>query len=737
MCPMKSIFGFVVFFFSAVLSIQAQEKMHPLLLINSTDGVRIHEQLSKSALLKASFIEVKAIADKAIAEKIEVPVPKDLAGGYTHEKHKNNYAAMFNAGQVYVVTGEKKYADFIISMLLKYADLIPGLKNHPGARGSSPGRLFHQALNDANWMVYSAIAYDCVYNYASNEQRKRIENGTFRPLCHFLTNDLDEWFNLIHNHGVWACAAVGMSGLVMGDENLVNQALYGGKKDGKSGFFAQMDHLFSPDGYYTEGPYYARYALLPFYLFAESLQNSKPALAVFEYRDKILKKALFAALQQTNSNGAFFPLNDAIKEKTYITNEMVFATNIAFKEYGKDPALLAIARDQHKVILNEGGILVAGALKNQQQPFPVFPYASVSYTDGANGKEGGISIVRNGQGNSQTTLVFKYASHGLTHGHYDALNLLLYNDGNEILSDYGAARFLNVEQKDGGRYLPENKGYASQTIAHNTVVVDEKSQFGGKENIAEKFHSDKLFSDFSKQNVQVVGAEEANAYAQVNLKRVLYMIQLPEGKKMLADLVIATADSLHQYDLPFHYQGSLISTTAQYRPFTNSQQVLGKANGYQYLWKEAEAKANDTTIQLTFLNNNSFYTLSTAIQDTANIYFTRLGANDPDFNLRHEPAFIIRKRGANQSFISVIDVHGKFDAVNESSSGSYSSVKTIRVVKEDDDLIIAEINIDGKILLIIQCKKTFGASVPHSVQLNNALINWNGPFKIIYDGKNL
>ena len=34
-------------------------------------------------------------------------------------------------------------------------------------------------------------------------------------------------------------------------------------------------------------------------------------------------------------------------------------------------------------------------------------------------------------------------------------------------------------QKFGGRYLPENKSYALQTIAHNTVTVDGRSNYGG------------------------------------------------------------------------------------------------------------------------------------------------------------------------------------------------------------------------------------------------------------------
>ena len=76
-------------------------------------------------------------------------------------------------------------------------------------------------------------------------------------------------------------------------------ALYGTNKDGKSGFIAQMDGLFSPDGYYTEGPYYVRYAILPYYLFANALNNARPELKIFEYRDKYSKSFVswFAANQ--------------------------------------------------------------------------------------------------------------------------------------------------------------------------------------------------------------------------------------------------------------------------------------------------------------------------------------------------------------------------------------------------------------------------------------------------------
>jgi oligo-alginate lyase len=95
-------------------------------------------------------------------------------------------------------------------------------------------------------------------------QRSTIEHGILRPLADFISVQSPETFDRIHNHGTWAVAAVGMTGYAIGDDEYVQKALYGLNRDGKSGFIKQLDQLFSPDGYYTEGPYYQRYALMPF-----------------------------------------------------------------------------------------------------------------------------------------------------------------------------------------------------------------------------------------------------------------------------------------------------------------------------------------------------------------------------------------------------------------------------------------------------------------------------------------
>ncbi|MEO7265724.1 MAG: alginate lyase family protein [Ferruginibacter sp.] len=706
---------------------------HPVTFFTKAEAAFVKSSLDKYPVLRQSYKEIKSDVDVFVGKDVDVPFPKDQAGGYTHDKHKANYTLMFNSGLLYNLTGDAKYSALVKNMLLKYAALNPTLKNHPEATSSSPGRIFWQALNDANWLVYTGMAYDLVYNSLSAVDKKTIETGAFKPEVDFFTKEMPQWFNLIHNHAVWATAGVGMVGIASGNKDWIDMALYGTNKDGKSGFLALMDGLFSPDGYYTEGPYYVRYAILPYYVFATALDHAKPELNIFKYRDNILQKALQAGLQQTNIDGRFFSFNDALKEKDFTSNELVTAIDVAWDKYGKDAGLLMIAKKQARVLLNKGGVSIAQYLTDDKNVPEFFPYRSVENNDGAKGDEGGVSILRNGKGKSLSSLIFKYSSHGLSHGHYDKLNINFYDKGNEVLTDYGAVRFIGVEQKYGGRYLPVTKSYAAQTIAHNTIVVDEKSDFDGKESASEKYHPEKLFSSTINKNVQVVAARDINAYKDVQLQRTVYMLDLPGNKKIVVDVFNANSDKEHQYDLPFHYDGQLISTSVAYKPFVNKQETLGNKNGYQFLWKEAEAEAKDTVVQLTILNNRTYYSINTLVQGKADIFFTRSGAGDPNFNLRHEPAMIIRKKEKNVSFLSVIEVHGSFDPISEFSSNAYSAVKNIQLLQQDDAFTVVEIIFNNKKIQVLQCNKDFEKNASHTAMG----FTWKGPYAVIYDEKNL
>jgi len=698
---------------------------HPITFITRAEATEVKQNLARYPLLRQSFEALQKEVNPWIGKEIDVPFPKDPAGGYTHERHKANYMLMYNSALLYILTGDAKYAGLVKKLFLKYAALNPILHRHPQARNDSAGHLFHQALNDVNWLVYTGMAYDGIYNTLSAYERKTIEDGAFKPEVDYIVEGLPYWFNQIHNHGVWACAGVGIVGLATGNDKYVQAALYGTLKGRKSGFMVQLDSLFSPDGYYTEGPYYVRYALLPFYVFANALNNARPGIKIFAHRNSILKKALQAGLQQTNTDGAFFPLNDALKEKDVTTGEMVTAIDIAWKVYGPDSGWLAMAALQRRVAPDKGGMRIAAALQSAI-PAGHFPYRSVEYTDGAQGDEGGLSILRAGGATNNTTLIFKYTAQGLSHGHFDKLGFMLYDKGQEIFQDYGSARFVNIEAKDGGRYLPENKAYAVQTIAHNTLVADETSHFNAQVKESAKYHPEKVFSVTGEEVFQAVSARDVHAYADIKMDRTLFLLPLGQ-EKYIVDIFRAASPHEHQYDLPFQYSGQVMNTSFEYKAFTDARQPMGRKNGYQFLWKEAEAAPGKGMAQFTFLHGRSFYSLSSLTDDSTRLYFARAGAADPHFNLRPEPSFIIRKKGSDQLFVNVIEVHGDFDPVSEVSTNAAPQVKDIQPLCNNSDLIVVRVLTGGLTLVLARCNKEMDPNADHSYVVAGNTFKWKGP----------
>lgn len=703
---------------------------HPNLFLTTKAVKEIKSSLGKYPAFDKSVNELKVIADKALSEKMEVPVPKDGGGGYSHEKHKSNYYAMNAAGIMYQISGDRKYAQFVRDMLLKYAELYPTLELHPIIKSEARAKLFWQSLNEAVWLVHTANAYDCVYNFMSENDRQFVEKNLFRPMAEFLSNGNAsnyETFNKMHNHGTWALTAVGMIGYTMGDKELVAKALYGSNKDRKSGFFRQLDMLFSPDGYYTEGPYYQRYAIWPFLTFAQVIQNQQPELNIFSYRDQILNKAVNTTLQSAY-NAEFFNVNDALY-KTYDTQEIVYAIDIAFKNNPANKQLLDIARQQNSFIVSGEGLAAAKAVATEK--IPLFVFKSTLLRDGAKGDEGGIAILRSGEGSKQTCLTFKATAHGLSHGHYDKLSLTLYDNGNCILPDYGSVRFLNIEPKDGGGYTKENHTWATQTIAHNTVTVDEKSDFNGDIKTSSKYHSDINYFNADNPEIQVVSGIERNAYKGVLLNRTIAMIKNKAFEfPFVIDIFRGVSDSLHQFDLSYYYNGHMISTDFLIQKNTSNLKPFGTKNGYQHLWLEAEGSTKKSSSNFTFVNQNRFYSITSLTDTLSEFKLTRVGANDPTFNLRDTPCFLIRQpKTTHHTFVSVIEPHGLYDLTREVTVGFETNVSDLKLIKDDEAFTAVEISMkNGKQFLFITANNDFSSTKTRNIEIDNKTISFTGNF---------
>tara|TARA_R110002049_G_scaffold39374_6_gene121192 strand:- start:7842 stop:10118 length:2277 start_codon:yes stop_codon:yes gene_type:complete len=719
----------------------ATAEQHPKLILTAQGVKDIRAQLGNIPIFDKSLQAVKEEIDAEIELGIEVPIPKDYSGGYTHVRHKRNWFVLQKAGLLYQILDDEKYAKYVKDMLMEYEALYKTLPLHPKTRSYARGKLFWQCLNDSNWLVYVSQAYDCIYDYLTEEERNKLETNLFKPFANHISIDSPQFYQRVHNHSTWGNAAVGMIGLVMNDEELIDRALYGIKdlkldtkekdddggylnKDGKAGFLANIEEPFSPDGYYNEGPYYQRYAMYPFLVFAEGLQNVKPELKIFEYKEGVLLKSINALLNLSDADGDFFPLNDGQKGMSYYNSALVTAVDISYHYGGQDAGLLSIAKEQDQVLLDDSGLAVALGIKNgSEEPFRK---ESINLSDGPEGKQGGVGILRN----EDMEVVFKYASQGSSHGHYDKLSYSLYENGEEILQDYGLARFVNIEQKGGGNYLKENKTWAKQTIAHNTVTQNETSHYNGKYEIGSQNHPDLHYFSTDNDNVQVISAKVNNTYIGTDMLRTMAVIKDEDFEKpYILDVMKVSSISANQYDFPFYYFGQVLETNFDYST-PQTLKPLGTKNGYQHLFVEGSAKANNDNSRFSWLNNNKFYTLTTVTSDKDELLFARIGANDPDFNLRRDPSLLLRRKDSkNTTFVSVIEAHGSYSPVSESALNSNSNIKELKVILDTKDYTaIAITTISGKEKLFITSNVNASLEATHNLKINDKDYQFTGSY---------
>ncbi|GAL13541.1 poly (beta-D-mannuronate) lyase [Vibrio astriarenae] len=109
--------------------------------------------------------------------------------------------------------------------------------------------------------MFTSIAYSCVASTMTQEERDRIIERVFIPMIEMSTEKYAYRFDHIHNHGVWAVAAVGACAVAINRPEYLEMAVYGKDREATSGFLDQVSNLFAPSGYYLEGPYYSRFTI--------------------------------------------------------------------------------------------------------------------------------------------------------------------------------------------------------------------------------------------------------------------------------------------------------------------------------------------------------------------------------------------------------------------------------------------------------------------------------------------
>ena len=159
---------------------------------------------------------------------------------------------------------------------------------------------------------------------------------------------------------------------------------------------------------------------------------------------------------------------------------------------------------------------------------------------------------------------------------------------------------------------------------------------------------------------------------------------------------------------------------------------MGNNYGYQHIWKEADGKANEGNSSLSWLSNGIFYTYLSATTNKDSVILGRVGATDPNFNLRRDPMMILRRKASHTTFASVLEAHGSYSPVTEKAINAYSDIEKIEILNEQKDYTFLKIrNKEKKTWLLVVANQGFQKEKNHSVIIDGKTVNWKGAYKLM------
>ena len=478
------------------------------------------------------------------------PVDQEVLTGYPYDdvvissEHNRLAAAIRILGIAYQVGGDSRHAAKAKEILLAYADKYVSypLHNIRGEAKVGGGRVGPQTLDESTWLITVVEGADCIWDTLTPAEKQKAKDSLLLPA----TDVIRHHKMGIHNIQCWKNSAVGLTGLLLGEMALVEEAL-----EGEAGYYSQLAKGVSADGPWFEGAWgYHFYTLSALLHLTEGAYHSKINLYGPE-----LKRMLDAPLAMAMPDLSLPAFNDSPAVEL-TANAGHYVTALA--RY-RDPRYLLLAarnrRGTEAVLLH--GIQEPGSA-------PPFELASHNFLASGNGILAGGAAA-----NDATWLCMKYGPHGGGHGHPDKLNFVLYGLGQVIAPDPGTANYG----------VPIQAGWFRTTIAHNTLTVDEKSQQPAE---------GKCLAFIATNGFSAIMAEAGKIYEGVKFVRTVALV----GTQLVLFVDQIESDGSHLYDVAYHNRGRLaLSAAHTFEPPDKP--------GYSYL-RDTRSETSASPLRLKF-----------------------------------------------------------------------------------------------------------------------------------------
>ncbi len=610
---------------------------HPTLLVTRDEIGAIKAKVAKYDWAKKSYVKLVAEADAWLKRPVELP---DRGGQWWHwyscpkcgtrlktlsptrhqcpackkvysgepydsvvlsRVHSDLAKAVETLGLAFQLSGERHYAAKAAEILLAYAERYLTYKRHTtrGQDRVGGGRVGPQTLDESAWLIPVVRGYDLVWETLTDEQRTKIEGKLLRPAAELIM----EHKIGIHNIQCWKNSAVGLVGICLDEPRFLADAVTSGR-----GIHAQLKRGILDDGTWFEGSwgyhYYTMSALEPL---AIGLRH----VGVDVYTDRY--KGLYAApLDFALPNGLLPAVNDSGEANAY---GAWYRYEVAYARW-RDPKFAAMLEGRSRVsrdslLFGEAELEEGAELPGGSRNYPVAGYA---YLQPDAGKDAPVAIL-------------DYAPHGGGHGHPDKLQLLFYANGEIVAPDPGCIHYG----------VPLHREWYKQTVSHNTVVVDGKSQ---------KPCQGKLLFFHATPELAVASASADDAYGGTRFARTVAL--LPEG--LCIDVVELASGKPHTYDWAFHCYGEVRTDL----PLETGFAPPGRKNGYQHI-RDVRGCPTEKTVQIAFGHEKTAVWATMLGQPRTSVYLGHGPGRPPS---RRLPTLLVRREGKSALFVTAfwIDV---------------------------------------------------------------------------------